>query len=95
MEKIKKLRLCNSPIGAVHGKIGFLFILFCIGHTAKRWKWVKKQNKSNDNGKYYKNLRKNIIKNITKRIKPHPHARFNISLEPITICDLKRVVTYY
>ena len=33
----------HSPIGAVHGKIGFLFILFCIGHTAKRWKWVKKQ----------------------------------------------------
>lgn len=33
----------HSPIGAVHGKIGFLFLLFCIGHTAKRWKWVKKQ----------------------------------------------------
>lgn len=33
----------HSPIGAVHGKIGFLFMLFCIGHTAKRWKWVKKQ----------------------------------------------------
>ena len=33
----------HSPIGAVHGKIGFLFILFCIGHTAKRWTWVKKQ----------------------------------------------------
>lgn len=33
----------HSHIGAVHGKIGFLFILFCIGHTAKRWKWVKKQ----------------------------------------------------
>ena len=32
----------HSPIGAAHGKIGFLFILFCIGHTAKRWKWVKK-----------------------------------------------------
>ena len=33
----------HSPIGVAHGKIGFLFILFCIGHTAKRWKWVKKQ----------------------------------------------------
>lgn len=33
----------NSPIGAVHCKIGFLFLLLCIGHTAKRWKWVKKQ----------------------------------------------------
>ena len=33
----------HSPIGVEHGKIGFLFILLCIGHTAKRWKWVKKQ----------------------------------------------------
>lgn len=33
----------HSSIGAVHGKIGFLFLLFCIGHTTKRWKWVKKQ----------------------------------------------------
>lgn len=33
----------HSPIGAVHGKVGFLFLLLCIGHTAKRWKWVKKQ----------------------------------------------------
>lgn len=33
----------HSPIGAVHGKIGFLFLLFCIGHTIKRWKWMKKQ----------------------------------------------------
>lgn len=33
----------HSPIGAVHGKIGFLFLLFCMGHTAKRWKWIKKQ----------------------------------------------------
>lgn len=33
----------HSPIGAVHGKIGFLFMLFCIRHIAKRWKWVKKQ----------------------------------------------------
>ena len=58
-----------------------------------------RQNESNDNGKYYdtqcllhnhsflyvyyKNLRKNIIKNITKRIKPHPHARFDISLSKL------------
>lgn len=33
----------HSPIGAVHGKIGFLFLLLCIWHTAKRWKWIKKQ----------------------------------------------------
>lgn len=33
----------HSSIGAVHGKIGFLFLLFCIGHTAKRWKWIKNQ----------------------------------------------------
>ena len=32
---------------------------------------------------YYKNLRKNIIKNITKRIKPHPHARFDISFSKL------------
>ena len=31
----------HSLIGAVHGKIGFLFLLFCIGHTAKRWKWFR------------------------------------------------------
>ena len=58
-----------------------------------------RQNESNGNGKYYdkqcllhnhsflyvyyKNLRKNIIKNITKRIKPHPHARFDISLSKL------------
>ena len=58
-----------------------------------------RQNESYDNGKYYdkqcllhnhsflyvyyKNLRKNIIKNITKRIKPHPHARFDISLSKL------------
>lgn len=33
----------HSPIGAVHGKIGFLFLFLCITHTAKRWKWVKRQ----------------------------------------------------
>ena len=58
-----------------------------------------RQNESNGNGKYYdkqcllhnhsflyvyyKNLCKNIIKNITKRIKPHPHARFDISLSKL------------
>ena len=58
-----------------------------------------RQNESNDVGKYYdkqcllhnhsflyvyyKNLRKNIIKNITKRIKLHPHARFDISLSKL------------
>ena len=31
----------HSPLGAVHGKAGFLFLLFCIGHTAKRWRWLK------------------------------------------------------
>lgn len=30
----------HSTIGAVHGKIGLLFLLFCIGHTVKRWKWI-------------------------------------------------------
>lgn len=33
----------HSPIGAVHGKIGFLFLILCIWHTAKRWEWVKTQ----------------------------------------------------
>ncbi len=36
-------RMTHSPLGAIHGKLGFIFILFCIGHTAKRWKWVKTQ----------------------------------------------------
>ena len=31
----------HSPLGAVHGKVGFLFLLFCIGHTVKRWRWFK------------------------------------------------------
>ena len=37
---------------------------------------------------YYKNLRKNIIKNITKRIKPHPHARFDISFSKLDNSDV-------
>ncbi len=36
-------QMAHSPLGAVHGKIGFVFLLICIGHTAKRWKWVKTQ----------------------------------------------------
>lgn len=28
----------HSPIGGIHGKIGFLFLLLVIGHTAKRFK---------------------------------------------------------
>lgn len=31
----------HGLIGAIHGKVGFLFILFCIPHTIKRWKWIK------------------------------------------------------
>ena len=37
---------------------------------------------------YYKNLRKNIIKNITKSIKPHPHARFDISFSKLDNSDV-------
>lgn len=33
----------HTPIGAAHGKIGFLFLILCVLHTAWRWKWVKKQ----------------------------------------------------
>ena len=33
----------HSIIGAVHGKIGFLFLAFCVGHTVRRWKWVRRQ----------------------------------------------------
>lgn len=36
-------QMVHSPIGAIHGKIGFAFLLFCIGHTIHRRKWVKKQ----------------------------------------------------
>ena len=29
----------HSPVGGVHGKIGFLMIIFAIGHVAKRFKY--------------------------------------------------------
>ncbi|MDY2827833.1 MAG: hypothetical protein SOU27_01010 [Sodaliphilus sp.] len=32
----------HTPVGAIHGKIGFLFLLLCIAHTAKRFPWLKK-----------------------------------------------------
>lgn len=35
----------HSPIGGVHGKIGFLMIAFAIGHTAKRIKFFKRKAK--------------------------------------------------
>lgn len=33
-----KILPVHSLTGAVHGKIGFLFLICCIGHTVKRWK---------------------------------------------------------
>ncbi len=33
----------HSPLGGVHGKIGFLMIAFAIGHTIKRIKFFKKK----------------------------------------------------
>lgn len=33
----------HSPLGGVHGKIGFLMIAFAIGHTIKRLKFFKKK----------------------------------------------------
>ena len=32
----------HSIIGAIHGKIGFVFLSICIGHIIKRWWWFKK-----------------------------------------------------
>ena len=32
----------HSIIGAIHGKIGFVFLAICIGHIIKRWWWFKK-----------------------------------------------------
>ena len=29
----------HSPVGGIHGKIGFLMIIFAIGHVAKRFKY--------------------------------------------------------
>lgn len=31
----------HSPIGGIHGKIGFVFLIIVIGHTAKRIKFFK------------------------------------------------------
>lgn len=31
----------HSPVGAIHGKIGFVFITLAIGHTVKRIKFFK------------------------------------------------------
>lgn len=32
----------HNPVGAIHGKIGFLFLIFCMAHTVKRLPWLKK-----------------------------------------------------
>lgn len=32
----------HSPIGSIHGKIGFLFILVCLIHTIRHRKWFIK-----------------------------------------------------
>ena len=34
----------HSPVGAVHGKIGFLMLAVAIGHTVKRFRYFKKLN---------------------------------------------------
>lgn len=34
----------HSGIGAVHGKIGFVFLLLCIGHAIKRKRFFVKNN---------------------------------------------------
>ena len=34
--------MSHSIIGAIHGKIGFVFLAICIGHIIKRWWWFKK-----------------------------------------------------
>lgn len=33
----------HSPIGGIHGKIGFVFIALVIGHTVKRIKFFKRR----------------------------------------------------
>lgn len=33
----------HSPVGAIHGKIGFVFIALAIGHTVKRIKFFKRK----------------------------------------------------
>ena len=47
----------HAPVGAIHGKIGFLFLLFCLGHTVKRRAWVKTQLLKKTNAKHAKNDR--------------------------------------
>ena len=32
----------HSVVGAIHGKIGLVFLAICIGHIIKRWWWIKK-----------------------------------------------------
>lgn len=34
----------HSPVGAIHGKIGFVFLALAIGHTVKRIKFFKRQS---------------------------------------------------
>lgn len=36
----------HSPIGGIHGKIGFVFLALAIGHTVKRIKFFKQKKKS-------------------------------------------------
>ena len=36
----------HSPIGAVHGKIGFIFLILAIGHTIKRLRFFKQKQHS-------------------------------------------------
>lgn len=36
----------HSPIGGIHGKIGFVFLIIAIGHTVKRIKFFKMTRKS-------------------------------------------------
>ena len=36
----------HSPIGGIHGKIGFVFLALAIGHTVKRIKFFKFTRKS-------------------------------------------------
>ena len=40
----------HSTFGGIHGKLGFVFIVVAIGHTAKRRKWFTK-NRATKNAK--------------------------------------------
>ena len=33
----------HSFLGALHGKIGLMFLFLCFVHLVKRWKWMKTQ----------------------------------------------------